>query len=208
MSRWARVAATIALLFCGAVVLPGGEAYVALVPWRVLEPEQTVDAPLALFWIPASVEELRHSELLTSDDLTLFSSQCVAMRVVRLDDSVRMTSLAADAQLPVVVLADRSGHIVGRVESKDGALSVTEVEDLVREELGRRSAEIDAKLDRARERAEADDVEGAAVLYRAVWDERCICPRQGRAAGKALRRMGGGGGGARGGGGGPRGVGS
>ena len=58
MSRLARVAATVALLCCGAAALPGGEAYVALVPWRVLEPETKVDAPLALFWIPASVEEL------------------------------------------------------------------------------------------------------------------------------------------------------
>jgi hypothetical protein len=189
MSRLARIAATVALLCCGADALPAGEAYVALVPWRVLEPESKVDAPLALFWIPASVEELRHSELLTSDDLTLFSSQCVAMRVVRLNDDARLTSLAADAQLPVVVLADRNGHIVGRVESEGGVLSVTEVEDLVRAELDHRIAETEAKLDRARERIEANDLEAAATLYRSVWDERCLCPRQGRAAGKALRKL-------------------
>jgi len=189
MSRLARVVATVALLCCGADALPAGEAYVALVPWRVLEPESKVDAPLALFWIPASVEELRHSELLTSDDLTLFSSQCVAMRVVRLNDDARLTSLAADVQLPVAVLADGHGNIVGRVESEDGVLSVTEVEDLVRAELDHRVAETEAKLDRARERAEANDLEAAASLYRSVWDERCLCPRQGRAAGKALRRL-------------------
>lgn len=190
MSRWARVAATVALLFLGADALPGGEAYVALVPWRVLQPEQKVETPLVLFWIPASVEELRHSELLTSDDLTLFSSQCVAMRVVRLNDGARLASLAGDAPLPLAVLADRAGQIVGRVESSEGGLSVTEVEDLVRAELDRRAAETQAKLDRARERAEADDVEGATTLYRAVWEERCVCPRQGRAAGKALRKLG------------------
>jgi hypothetical protein len=189
MSRLARVAATVALLCCGAEALPAGEAYVALVPWRVLEPDSKVDAPLALFWIPASVEELRHSALLTSDDLTLFSSQCVAMRVVRLNDDARLTSLAADARLPVAVLADRNGSIVGRVASEDGVLSVTEVEELVRTELDHRVAETEAKLDRARERLEANDVEAAATLYRSVWDERCLCPRQGRAAGKALRKL-------------------
>ena len=80
----------------------GGRSLVALVPWRVLEPETKVDAPLVLFWIPASVEELRHSELLTSDDLTLFSSQCVAMHIIRLNDQARLTSLAEDVTLPVV----------------------------------------------------------------------------------------------------------
>lgn len=190
MSRLARVAATVAFLCCGADALPGGEAYVALVPWRVLEPETKVDAPLALFWIPSSVEELRHSELLTSDDLTLFSSQCVAMRVVRLNDQARLTSLAEDVTLPVAVLVDRSGHIVGRAESQDGILSVTEVEALVRAELDRRAAETESTLDRARERAEAHDVEAAATLYRTVWEERCLCPRQGREAKKALRKLG------------------
>jgi hypothetical protein len=190
MSRLARVAATVALLCCGADALPGGEAYVALVPWRVLEPESKVDAPLALFWIPSSTEELRHSELLTSDDLTLYSSQCVAMRVVRLNDQARLASLAEDVQLPVAVLVDRSGHIVGRVESEDGVLSVTEVEALVRAELDRRAAETESTLDRARERAEANDVEAAATLYRTVWEQRCLCPRQGREAKKALRKLG------------------
>ena len=190
MSRLARVAATVALLCCGADALPGGEAYVALVPWRVLEPESKVDAPLALFWIPSSVEELRHSELLTSDDLTLYSSQCVAMRVVRLNDEARLASLAEDVQLPVAVLVDRGGHIVGRVESEDGVLSVIEVEALVRAELDRRAAETQSTLDRARERAEANDVEAAATLYRSVWEARCLCPRQGREAKKALRKLG------------------
>jgi hypothetical protein len=189
MSRWVRVGVAVALLFYGAEVLPAGDAYVALVPWRVLEPETKVDAPLALFWIPASTEELRHSELLTSDELTLFSSRCVAMRVVRLNDDVRLAKLAGDARLPLAVLADRDGNVIGRAESENGVLSVSAVEDLVRAELDRLATETDAKLDRARERAEADDVEEATALYREVWEERCLCPRQGRAAGKALRKL-------------------
>jgi len=190
MSRLARVAAAFALLCCGANALPAGDAYVALVPWRVVEPASKVDAPLALFWIPASVEELRHSELLTSDDLTLFSSQCVAMRVVRLNDEVRLASLAADVALPVAVLTDGSGQIIGRAESEDGILSVDAVENLVRAELDRRAAETEAMLDRARERAEDHDVDAAAALYRSVWEKRCLCPRQGREAKKALRKLG------------------
>jgi hypothetical protein len=111
------------------------------------------------------------------------------MRVVRLNDETRLASLAGDVALPLVVLVDRSGHTVGRVESENGVLSVTEVEALVRTELDRRAAETESTLDRARERAEAHDVEAATTLYRAVWEERCLCPRQGREAKKALRKL-------------------
>lgn len=184
------MAATIALLLHGADALPAGEAYAALVPWRVVEPQTAVDAPLALFWIPASADELRRSAMLTSDDLTLFSSQCVAMRVVRLNDGARLVALAEGAEPPLAVLTDRAGHVLGRVTGEHGALSVAEVEDLVRTELDRRAAENDAMLDRARARAEANDVDGAATLYRSVWEARCTCPRQGREAKKGLRRIG------------------
>jgi hypothetical protein len=88
------------------------------------------------------------------------------------------------------VLTDRTGKVIGRVTSERGAISVMEVEDLVREELDRRAEESEAILDRAEERVEASDVDGAAALYRAVWAERCVCPRQARAAKKALRKLG------------------
>ena len=190
MSRLARVIAAIASLFWGTDTLPAGESYVSLVPWRVVEPDAEVDAPLALFWIPASADEMRRSEMLTSDDLTLFSSQCVAMRVVRLNDVARVAALQAEADLPVAVLTDRDGEIIGRIESDRGVLSVSEVEDLVRDELDRRAAEQQALLDRARRRAEANDIDAAVTLYRSVWEERCVCPRQGRDAKKALRKLG------------------
>ncbi len=182
--------AAIALVSCGTHALPAGETYVSLVPWRVVEPRAKVDAPLVLFWIPASAEELRRSELLTSDDLTLFSSQCVAMRVVQLNDYARLTALGEDMEPPFAVLADRDGKVIGRVKGERGVISVVEVEELVREELDRRAEESEAMLDRAQERVDANDVAAAAALYRAVWEERCVCPRQARAAKKALRKLG------------------
>ena len=190
MNRLARVIVAIALLFFGADPLPAGEPYVALVPWRVLDVDTKVDAPLVLYWIPASVEELRRSELLRSDELTLFSSHCVAMRVVRLNDHARVTRLAGETELPLAVLADRSGDVIGRIESEHGALSVAKVEELVRTELDRRASESEATLDRARTLAEDKDVDGAVALYQAVWEERCVCPRQGRDAKKALKKLG------------------
>ena len=190
MTGLTRAIAAIAMLSCGTPPLPAGESYAALVPWRVIEPQAVVDAPLALFWVPASADELRRSELLASDDLTLFSSQCVAMRVVQPNDVARMTALAEDAEPPLAVLAERAGKILGRVTSERGAISLAEVEDLVRAELECRADESEAMLDRAAERVEENDLSAAAELYRAVWAERCVCPRQARAAKKALRKLG------------------
>jgi hypothetical protein len=189
MRRWVRISAAVALLFSGAL-LPAAESYLAMVPWRVVEPGGTVDAPLVLYWIPASVEELRRSELLSSDELTLFSSRCVAMRVVRLNDQARLAKLDVGDALPVAVLARQDGEILGRVLGTDGVLSVAEVETLVREELDRRTAQAEELLDRARIRAEAHDRDAAAAMYQAVWEARCLCPRQGKDAKKALRKLG------------------
>jgi hypothetical protein len=188
MARIARVLAAIAVLTSG-VTLAAGEDRLSLVPWQVLEPASVVDAPLVLFWIPASSDELRRSELLTSYDLTLFSSRCVAMRVVRLNDRVRLTNLGVGAELPAAVLTDRAGNILGRVEPNGGALAVSEVEDLVREELDRREAEAEARLDRAREFAEDEHYPAAMALYRAVFEDRCMCPRQGRDARRAMKKI-------------------
>ena len=60
----------------------------------------------------------------------------------------------------------------------------------MRAELESRSANADALLDNASRHAGRGDVATAQALYREVWDARCLCPRQGRAAQKALRRLG------------------
>jgi hypothetical protein len=155
----------------------------------VLDPAETIDAPLVLFWIPATPDELRRSELLTSYDLTLFSSRCVAMRVVRFNDSARLTRLDVGPEVPMVVLTDREGNVLGRLEAEDGKLPVSEVEDLVREELEEREEEADALLDRARTRAARQDDAAAMTLYEEVWAERCVCPRQARDAKRAMRKL-------------------
>ncbi|HYI11514.1 MAG TPA: hypothetical protein VEK57_20830 [Thermoanaerobaculia bacterium] len=185
----ARTAATIAVFLASAAGLAADELHVSLVPWQLVEAGESVDAPLILYWIPGSPEELRRSELLTSRELTLFSSRCVAMRVVRLDDESRLEKLGVDGELPAVVLADRSCQVVGRVEGEEGAVSIAEVEELVREELDRRAAEAEALLDRARERAEDHDTAAAITIYESVWEARCVCPRQGRHAKRALKKL-------------------
>jgi hypothetical protein len=189
MCRLARAAATIAVLLAAAAGIAADEPHVYLVPWQVVETSEPVDAPLTLYWIPSSPEELRRSELLSSRELTLASSRCVAMRVIRPDDLERLKALGVEGGLPAVVLADRTAKVLGQVEGEDGAVSVPEVEELVRDELDRRAANAEALLDRARERAEEHDTAAAISIYESVWQARCVCPRQGREAKKALRKL-------------------
>ncbi len=167
-------------------VRAGGESHPSLVPWKVLEPGAAREpSPLTLFWIPSSRDEIRRSELLLSDELTLFSSQCVAMRIVRLDDRETLESLGVE-ELPAVVLIDARGQVIERVEAP---LRLADVESIVREELDRRAEAAEAKLDEAADKADDGDVEGARAMYRQVWDQRCVCPRQAKAALRAMKRM-------------------
>ena len=185
MNRWARSIVMVAVFAAGVHAPADGQRHVSLVPWKVLEPGQGVDAPLVLFWIPESPGAMRRSPLLTSDELTRYSARCVAMRVVRSDDRVRLSRLGVGDELPVAVLADRYGRVIGSVSGDD----LAEVENLVRDELDSRTFEADRLLVDARARAVEGDVAGAVTLYREVWAARCMCPRQGKVAQKALRRL-------------------
>jgi hypothetical protein len=187
--RWVRCIAVVAVMAAGGFALSADERHASLVPWKVIEPGEKVEAPLVLYWVPASPEAMRRSPLLTSDELTRYSSRCVAMRVVRLDDGARLVALRVEGELPVAVLADGTGRVLATVEGERGTLSLSEVEELVREELETRMASAETLLDEARRRVRDRDVAAAEELYREVWDARCLCPRQGKAAQKALRRL-------------------
>lgn len=178
--------ASIAVLLTSANALGGGDAHVSLVPWKVLETgDRTRNAALVLFWIPASQDELRRSPLLTSEELTLFSSHCVAMRIVRLDDRETLNRLGVNDELPLAVLTAADGAVIGRANARNAA----EVERLVREELEGRALAAEAMLDEAREKAEEGEIAAAAEIYRQVRAQKCVCPRQARAAQRALRKL-------------------
>lgn len=183
--RRARYIALFALVASAFLARSDEHRHVSLVPWRVLEHGEPADGPLTLFWIPGSAAAMRRSPLLVSNELTRFSARCVAMRVVRLDDAVRLNSLAIADERPAVVLADGTGRIIGSVAGED----LSAIEDLVRDELDLRTFHADALLDQAQTRASEGDRPGAIALYREVWEARCMCPRQGKVAGKALRRL-------------------
>ena len=125
--RRARCIALLATVAAGAFALADDARHASLVPWKVIEPGERVEAPLVLFWVPASRDELRRSPLLTSDELTQFSARCVAMRVVRADDNARLDRLGIDGDLPVAVLANAKGDVLEMVEAERGMLPVSEV---------------------------------------------------------------------------------
>jgi len=181
-----RRAGIVALLLMTAPLSAAQQVW--FVPWKVLEPG--VDAKpslLAVYWIPASPDELRRSDLLTSRMLTTYSSKCVSMHVVRIDDTERINRFSSTS-LPIVVLADGDREL-SRLPNGNGILRAIEVEAMVRAEFDARAAAVEQALDDARRLLEQDDDAGAVALYQQVERQRCAFPREAKAARKALRRI-------------------
>ena len=161
------------------------------VPWKVLKPGDTPGkSSLTLYWIPTSADEMRRSELLTSRALNVVASHCVSMHVVRSDDDTLIDRLGATGKLPIAVLCDGDGAQVAVIESDEGVLRTGEVERIVLAELDERAAEADRLLDEAKAKADAGERDAAIAIYRRVSDQRCLWPRQGRDAARALRKLG------------------
>lgn len=163
------------------------EAYV--VPWKVLRPDEpAVSAPLILYWFPKTKEEVKGSELMSSRALTLASSQCVGMQLVVPGDTATLAKWDVADKLPVAILT-ADGNAVTRIDNENGRLRLGKVEDAVRGELKARETALDKILDDAKAK-EKEDHDGAVAMYQQVWDQRCLAPKKGRAAQKALARLG------------------
>ncbi|HEX8154395.1 MAG TPA: hypothetical protein VF698_14775 [Thermoanaerobaculia bacterium] len=189
MRQFVRSAAIVFAL--AAASASAGTPQVSFVPWKVLNRgDKPIEAPLVLYWIPASRDEIRRSELVTSRALTMYASQCVGMQLIRPDDTRTIENLGASEKLPIAILLAGDGEELGRVEPHRGTLSEPEVAELVRDALGEHEAHAELLLDEAKEKAASGETEAAIVLYRRVWDERCVCPRQGKAAQRALKKLG------------------
>ncbi len=188
--EWVRLASLVGLLASSAA---GGDLNgpVSFVPWKVIVPgESPARAPLTLYWIPASRDDFKHSEMLFSRPLTSYASQCVAMQVIRADDALMIEKLGVAGALPVAVLLDGDGKQLGKVDNDRGALNVAAVEKLVREQLRTREATLDAKLDDARKKATAGDRDSAVTAYKSIWELRCAFPRKAREAERELKKLG------------------
>jgi len=168
----------------------GGSVETYPVPWRVQTPKDPpVTAGLVLYWFPASVNELQKSSLRNSRTLSMYATQCVTMQVAEVK-SAPGQKLAADAKLPVAVLATPDGTAVGKAESNNGMLKVEQVEKLVESEIKKRDENLKQKFEAAKEKAKSGDNSAAIPLYRAVLDEKCLFPKRAKDAAKELKKLG------------------
>jgi tetratricopeptide (TPR) repeat protein len=160
------------------------------VPWKIVAP---TDAPittgLIVYWFPSSSDELRDSSLRTSRALTVYSAQCVAMQVADVG-SAPGKKFAADAKLPIVVLAQPDGTVVSKAENNKGYLKVEEVEKMVESEIKQRENALEQQLKQAKEKAKAGDQPGAIQAYRGVLEQKCLFPKKAKDAAKELKKLG------------------
>ena len=163
---------------------------VSFVPWKVIAPgDSPAKAPMTLYWIPASRDDFKRSELLFSRPLTSYASQCVAMQVIRADDAAMIEKLGAAGALPIAVLIDGDGKQLGKVDNDRGALNVSAVEKLVRDQLRAGEATLDARLEDARRKASAGDRNSAVATYKSICDLRCVFPRKAKEAERELKKL-------------------
>ena len=180
----------VAMLFAVAASAFAASPEVSFVPWKVLNRgDVRLRGTLVLLWIPATREEIRRSPMVSSRALAVLSTHCVGMQLVRPDDAETIDELDAAGELPVAILVDERGEELGRVKAQRGMLSAAATAELVQNVIGSRQAAAESLLDRAKQKAASGDPEAAMDLYRIVAESRCLCPRQARAAQRAIRRL-------------------
>src|SRR5262245_11495409 len=167
-----------------------GNQTVYPVPWKNAKLGDPIDpAGLAIYWFPASQNELEKSSLRNSRLLALSAAQCVSLGVADVRSPLGL-KFAADVQPPVAVLADGAGTIIGKaVGNADGKLKVDQVEKLLGAELKTRETAVKAAMKDAKEKAKTDK-DGAIALYRSVVDKRCMFASQAKDAVKELKKLG------------------
>lgn len=159
------------------------------VPWTMYEARTTPQKGLILYWFPASDNEIKKSSLLASRILTLYSAQCVAMRVADAK-TPELQPIIGDSAVPVAVLANASGTPINKVENTGGKLQVEKVEKVVEAEMKQRESSLDTQLKDAKDKAKAGDKDGAIALLKPVAEEKCLFPKKAKDASKELKKLG------------------
>ena len=160
------------------------------VPWKVI---QASDPPLkdglAVYWLPSSQKELEASSLRFSQTLSQYAQQCITMGIVDQRQTLGQ-KLAPTDKLPVAVLAQADGSVIGKAENKNGYLKVDQVEKLVETEMKKREQAIKEKMESAKSKVKAGDKDGAVSEYRAVFEQKCMFPGKAKDAAKELKKLG------------------
>jgi tetratricopeptide (TPR) repeat protein len=160
------------------------------VPWKLLN---ATDAPaaggLVVYWFPASENELKNSSLRNSRTLALYASQCVTMGVADAATPLGQR-FAPDEKLPVAVLAQSDGKVIGKAQGEAGKLKVGQVEKLLEGEMKQREAGVKEVMNAAKDAAKKGEKDAAIARYRTVLDQKCLFPKQAKDAANELKKLG------------------
>ena len=97
---------------------------------------------------------------------------------------------AADEKLPVAVLAQSDGKIIGKAQGVEGKLKVAQVEKLLDAEMKQREAGVKEVMNAAKDAAKRGDKDAAIAQYKTVLDQKCLFPKQGKDAANELKKLG------------------
>jgi len=160
------------------------------VPWKNAKLGDPVERHgLAIYWFPASQNELEKSSLLNSRTLSLYAKQCVTLGVASAGTPLG-EKFAADQKPPVAVLTDAEGKVIGKAAGdKNGFLRVDQVEKLLSTEVKTRENALKAALKEAKDKAKTDK-DGAIALYKGVVEQKCLFPNQAKDATNELKKLG------------------
>ncbi len=160
------------------------------VPWRLIKPEEPpVESGIVLYWFPTGADELSKSSLRTSRTLTLYASQCVTMGVVDARTPLGQ-KFVGEEKLPIAVLVQPDGTVLGKAENKNGFLKVEQVEKLVESEVKNREKALKEKMEAAKSTAKSGDSQTAIQEFRGVLEHKCLFPKLAKDAAKELKKLG------------------
>ena len=160
-------------------------------PWKFLPRGAELDkGQVVIYWLPASLDEVKRSPLLTSHALLEDTARCVGLQIVVPDDAATIEKLGATGKLPMALIIDQDGRVIRQVNNTRGVLRPQSVEQMVSDELNARDDEVFRELTEAKKRASAGEKEKAIDLYKKIWDDRCLYPLVGAEAQHALKGFG------------------
>ena len=169
---------------------PGMNDQVYHVPWKLIKPEDPpVSAGIVLYWFPTGGDELKRSSLRVSRSLSLYASQCVTMGVVDAGTPLGQKLVPGD-KLPVAVLAEPDGTMLGKAENEKGFLKVEQVEKLVESEFKKRESALKERMESAKQKTKSGDNSGAIQEFRTVLQQKCLFPKLAKDAAKELKKLG------------------
>src|SRR5262245_17174133 len=158
------------------------------VPWKVIN-SPALKEGLAVYWLPASQNEIDKSSLRFSQSLSGYASQCVSMGIVDARTELGR-KLAPNDTLPVAFLVQADGTVVSKLENKNGRLNVGDVEKIVETEMKKRESALKEKMESAKSKVKAGDNQGAIQELRAVYEQKCLFPGRAKDAAKELKKLG------------------